>query len=76
MVRLKYSMKDTAFAYDAQVIGNLRFLGDIAYQCFRLMDVQVVDDEVPPLDRRIRLDRLADVRRKVASRLLRSSVLV
>ena len=43
-----HRLQNTAFAFDAQIEGEIGFVGHIAHQGFRLMRVEVVDHEVPP----------------------------
>lgn len=40
-------LQDTTFAFDAQIDGEIGFVGHIAHQGFRLMGVKVIDHEVP-----------------------------
>jgi hypothetical protein len=40
-------LENAAFAFDPQVNGQNRFIGDKAYQGFRLMRIEVVNDEMP-----------------------------
>jgi len=43
-----HRLQNTAFAFAAQIEGEIGFVGHIAHQGFRLMGVEVVYNEVPP----------------------------
>ena len=42
-----HRMQDAALAFEAQIDGEIGFVGHIAHQGFGLMGVEVVDHEVP-----------------------------
>ena len=42
-----HRMQDPALAFEAQIDGEIGFVGHIAHQGFRLMGIKVVDHEVP-----------------------------
>jgi len=48
-------LQDAAFAFDAQIIGDIRFSCHKAYQCLRKMSVEIIRDKVPLANREIRL---------------------
>ncbi len=60
-----HRLQDTLSALDAQIGGDIRLLGYVAYQRLRLMDVEIVGDKVPPGHRWIGVDRALDVVHKV-----------
>lgn len=65
--------ENAGLAFDAQSDVQVRLLGDVADQGFRLMCVEIVDDEVPLHDLRICLDGALDMSEKIFFRARRIS---
>jgi hypothetical protein len=57
--------QNTGFPFDAQVDVQIRFIGHIADQGFGLMRIEIVHDEMPLSDRRIRLNGAPDMSEKI-----------
>ena len=57
-------MEYAGFAFDAQVNVQIRLLGHVAHQRFRLMGVEIVDDEMPLEDVGISVNGALDVRKE------------
>ena len=61
----RHRLQDPAFAFDAQIGHDVRFISHVAHQRLRLMDIEIVNDKVPPDDRQVGLDRAPNVIDKV-----------
>ena len=42
-----HRLQNTAFAFETQIDGEIRFFSHVAHQGFRLMSIEVIDHEVP-----------------------------
>ena len=62
------TLQDAAAPDAAQVVGESRFDRDPAYQRFRLMGVEVVEDYMPARDRRITVHYALNMRQEIGRR--------
>jgi len=58
-------LQNAIFAFEAQIIGNIRFRCDIAHQSLRQMGVEIIGNKVPLPYSEVRFDSASDMVGKI-----------